>query len=147
LVTADFDVVNPTDADLVIKFVQSDARVNGVVFAHFEHTFDNFVVPARGTANSGNIPNVILTQGAVESLGIIPLGELDVSAAQTVLYEVKFYIKNTTKLIYLAGLVREDMKFLGWSFHSLGCRRRKRLSFITLVVAKGKIVITWTFWT
>ncbi|KAF8524806.1 hypothetical protein BU17DRAFT_84312 [Hysterangium stoloniferum] len=97
LVTIDFDVVNPTDADLVIKFVQADAMVNGEVFAHFDQAFDNFVVPAHGTANSGSVPNVILTQGAVNSLGIIPLGMLDIGAAQTVLigqggYEIPWLV-------------------------------------------------------
>lgn len=83
LVNINFDVVNPTDADLVIDFVQADASVNGEIFAHFDQPFSNFVVPARGTANSGTFGNVLLTQGALNSLGIIPLGELDISAAQT----------------------------------------------------------------
>ena len=79
-------MANPTDADLVIDFVQSDGSVNGEIFAHFDQSFDNFVVPARGTANSGTFGNVLLTQGAINSLGIIPLGILDVAAAQTVQY-------------------------------------------------------------
>ena len=83
LVNINFDVVNPTDAHLAIDFVQADASVNGEIFAHFDQSFSNFVVPARGTANSGTFGNVLLTQGALNSLGIIPLGELDISAAQT----------------------------------------------------------------
>jgi hypothetical protein len=85
-VSINFDVVNPTDSDLVIEFVQADASVKGQIFAHFDQPFNNFVVPARGTANSGTFGNVLLTQGAVNSLGIIPLGMLDISAAQTVQY-------------------------------------------------------------
>lgn len=77
--------MNPTDADLVIQFVQADGSVNGTIFAHFDQAFDNFVVPAHGTANSGTFGNVLLTQGALNSLGIIPGGVLDISAAQTVL--------------------------------------------------------------
>ena len=40
-------------------------------------------MPPGQTANSGVFGNVLLTQGAVASLGIIPAGELDVSAAVT----------------------------------------------------------------
>ena len=58
--------------------------MNGEVFARFGQAFDNFVVPAKGTANSGTFGNVLLTQGALASLPIIPLGYLDIGAAQTV---------------------------------------------------------------
>ena len=58
--------------------------MNGEIFAHFDQAFDNFVVPAHGSANSGTFGNVLLTQGALASLGIIPLGELDIAAALTV---------------------------------------------------------------
>ncbi|KAH8119480.1 hypothetical protein DFH11DRAFT_1722990 [Phellopilus nigrolimitatus] len=84
LVSINFDVKNPLDADLDIKFAQGDASVNGEIFAHFDQAFDNFVVPAHATANSGTFGNVLLTQGALKSLEIIPLGRLDVEAAQTV---------------------------------------------------------------
>jgi hypothetical protein len=78
----------------VIEFVQADGMVNGEVFAHFDQAFDNFVVPAHGTANSGNVNNVILPQTALGSLGIIPLGMLDIGAAQTVRYEVKSFTQK-----------------------------------------------------
>lgn len=77
--------MNPTDADLVITFVQADGIVDGTVFAHFDQAFDNFTVPAGGKANSGTFGNVLLPQGALNSLGIIPGGILNISAAQTVL--------------------------------------------------------------
>ncbi|KAF8891683.1 hypothetical protein BD779DRAFT_1661547 [Infundibulicybe gibba] len=77
-------VFNPLDADLVLEFVQSDAGVNGEVFAQFGQAFDNFVVPPGQTVNSGDFPNVLLTQGAIASLDIIPLGILDVFSASTV---------------------------------------------------------------
>ncbi|KAF9467246.1 hypothetical protein BDZ94DRAFT_1133976, partial [Collybia nuda] len=99
LVTIDFDVRspsplisklispklvhNPLDTDLVIEFVQSDGTLNGTTWAQFGHAFSNFVVPAGQTVNSGPFPNVLLTQGAIPSLDIIPLGILDVSAAST----------------------------------------------------------------
>ena len=66
-----------------IAFTQVDSGVNGETFAHFDQGFDSFVVPAHGTANSGRVPNVLLTQGAIASLGIIPLGKLDVFSAVT----------------------------------------------------------------
>lgn len=84
LVEVNFDIANPLDADLDIKVVQADASVDGEIYAHFNQHFDNFVVPAHGTANSGTFGNVLLTKGALLSLGIIPLGRLDIAAAQTV---------------------------------------------------------------
>ncbi|KAG6878541.1 hypothetical protein C0993_004439 [Termitomyces sp. T159_Od127] len=52
-------------------------------YAAFTQHFDSFVVPPGQTVNSGTVPNVLLVQGAMASLGIIPLGELDVAAAST----------------------------------------------------------------
>jgi hypothetical protein len=58
--------------------VTSTAGINDTVYATFSHTFANpVVVPPFGTANSGIVPDVLLTQGAVASLDIIPLGFLD----------------------------------------------------------------------
>ncbi|EJD03283.1 uncharacterized protein FOMMEDRAFT_168292 [Fomitiporia mediterranea MF3/22] len=91
MVSINFDVANPLDADFNIKFVQSDGGVNGETFAHFDQPFDNFVVPAHGTANSGTFGNVLLVKGALASLGIIPLGRLDIQAAQTVQIDVGGY--------------------------------------------------------
>jgi hypothetical protein len=67
-----------------IAFVQADAGVNGETYAHFDQSFTGFTVPAKGTANSGRFGNVLLTKGALTSLGIIPVGHLDVFAATTV---------------------------------------------------------------
>ena len=67
-----------------IQFAQVDAGVNGETFARFDNGFDSFVIPAHGTANSGRVKNVLLTQGAIATLGIIPLGKLDTFAAVTV---------------------------------------------------------------
>ncbi|CAA7259257.1 unnamed protein product [Cyclocybe aegerita] len=83
LVSVDFTLHNPLDADLVIEFVQSDSGVNGLTYAQFSQPFSNFVVPAGATVHSGEFPNVLLTQGAIASLDIIPLGYLDVQAAVT----------------------------------------------------------------
>jgi hypothetical protein len=80
----DIDISNPLDSDLTINFLQSDAGVNGLNYAHVDFAFSpGFVVPAHQTANTGMIPNVFLVQGVIASLGIIPLGELDVFSAIT----------------------------------------------------------------
>ena len=68
----------------MFEHVQSDAGVNGEVFAHFSQGFSSFIVPPGQTVSSGTFDNVLLTQGALASLAIIPLGHLDVSAASTV---------------------------------------------------------------
>jgi hypothetical protein len=69
-----------------ITFAQADSGVNGETFAHFDHAFTTFTVPARGTANSGKFGDVVLTKGALLSLGIIPFGRLDVFTVTTVTY-------------------------------------------------------------
>ncbi|KAF8892849.1 hypothetical protein CPB85DRAFT_1331073 [Mucidula mucida] len=68
-------VVNPLPIELTLDRVASDAGINSTVFASFDHTFpEPVVVPIFGTAKSGVIENVLLTQGALASLAIIPLG-------------------------------------------------------------------------
>ena len=64
--------------------MQSDASLHGQIYAHFDQPFPSFVVPPGQTVNSGVFGGVILTQGALASLGIIPAGILDVAAAATV---------------------------------------------------------------
>ncbi|KAJ3736716.1 hypothetical protein DFJ43DRAFT_988896 [Lentinula guzmanii] len=69
---------NPLVIELTLDKVSSLAGVNDTVYASFDHTFDPpVVVRPLGTANSGTIDNVLLVQGAINSLNIIPLGELD----------------------------------------------------------------------
>ncbi|CAL1708136.1 unnamed protein product [Somion occarium] len=83
LVTINVDIFNPLDAELRILFIQDDAKVDGTTFAHFDHQFEDFVIPPGQTVNSGPIDNVLLVQGAIASLGIIPLGKLDTFNAVT----------------------------------------------------------------
>ncbi|EPQ57376.1 hypothetical protein GLOTRDRAFT_120580 [Gloeophyllum trabeum ATCC 11539] len=85
IVDINFDVSNPLDTPLVIEFVQDDSGVNGDIYAHFDQAFDSFVVPPHSTANSGTFGNVVLVKGALASLGIIPLGYLDVFSVATTL--------------------------------------------------------------
>ncbi|KAF7298203.1 hypothetical protein HMN09_01042200 [Mycena chlorophos] len=83
LVSIDFDFQNPLDTEITILYIQSDSGVNNETYAYFQTPLD-FVIPAHGTANSGTINNVLLTQGAVASLGLVAIGYLDVFAASTV---------------------------------------------------------------
>ncbi|KAJ7511700.1 hypothetical protein B0H11DRAFT_1952670 [Mycena galericulata] len=78
LLSINFEAQNPLIFELTIDSVSSTAGINGTEYASFNYTFPKpVVVPALGTANSGEIPNVLLTQGAIASLNIIPLGYLD----------------------------------------------------------------------
>ncbi|KAI0268735.1 hypothetical protein BC834DRAFT_651204 [Gloeopeniophorella convolvens] len=84
LVSIDFDVANPLDTDMHIRFAQTDAGVDGTTWAHFDQSFSGFTIPAKTTANSGEFGNVLLTKGAIPSLVLIPLGHLDIFAAATI---------------------------------------------------------------
>lgn len=84
LVSVEFSVTNPLDADMVIEFVQSDSGLDGITYAFFRQSFDNFVIPPGQTVSSGVFDNVLLPQGAIASLDIIPRGVLDINAANTV---------------------------------------------------------------
>ncbi|KAF7302828.1 hypothetical protein MKEN_01244800 [Mycena kentingensis (nom. inval.)] len=78
LLSIEFTAQNPLIFELTIDRVNSTAGINGTVYATFDHSFDTpVVVPSLGTAKSGSIPNVLLTQGAIASLDIIPLGYQD----------------------------------------------------------------------
>ncbi|KAJ7879394.1 hypothetical protein B0H13DRAFT_2346058 [Mycena leptocephala] len=78
LVTIDFEAQNPLIFELTIDSVSTTAGLNGTVYASFDHKFTRpVVVPPLHQANSGNITNVLLTQGATASLAIIPFGVLD----------------------------------------------------------------------
>ncbi|KAJ7511661.1 hypothetical protein B0H11DRAFT_2268712 [Mycena galericulata] len=78
LLSINFEAQNPLIFELTIDSVSSIAGVNGTKYATFSYTFPKpVIVPALGTANSGEIPNVLLTQGAIASLNIISLGYLD----------------------------------------------------------------------
>ncbi|KAF7983257.1 hypothetical protein HWV62_22882 [Athelia sp. TMB] len=81
-IEASFDIYNPLDAPLKITFVQADSYWQGTLYAHFDQSFDDFVIPPGQTVNSGVFGNVVLTQGLLGSLVIV--GEnLDVQSAAT----------------------------------------------------------------
>ncbi|KAJ4474170.1 hypothetical protein C8R41DRAFT_556976 [Lentinula lateritia] len=78
LIDIDFTVKNPLIIELTLDRVSSLAGINNTVYASFDHTFDPpVVVRPLGTADSGTIDDVLLVQGAINSLNIIPLEELD----------------------------------------------------------------------
>ncbi|KAF7307582.1 hypothetical protein MIND_00553000 [Mycena indigotica] len=78
LLSINFTAHNPLIFELTIDRVNSTAGINGTTYTVFDHTFPKgFVLPILGSANSGSIPNVLLTKGAIASLDIIPLGYLD----------------------------------------------------------------------
>jgi len=62
MVEVEFKIYNPLNTDLVIEFVQADASVNGQIFAHFDQSFDGFVIPPGQIGSSGTFGNVLLTQ-------------------------------------------------------------------------------------
>jgi len=78
LLSITFEAQNPLIFELTLDSVSSTAGINNTVYATFNHTFATpVVVPPLGKANSGTVPDVLLTQGATASLDIIPLGYLD----------------------------------------------------------------------
>lgn len=70
----------------MIEYVQADGLIDGEIYAHFDQAFRNFVIPPGQTVNSGTFSNVVLTRGVYASLGIIPLGYMDVQAVSTTRY-------------------------------------------------------------
>ncbi|KAK1225336.1 hypothetical protein PQX77_011754 [Marasmius sp. AFHP31] len=78
IVKADFVATNPTDQEITLEQFTGTAGVNETTYMAFNHTFSQpLVIPAAGDAASEVIPDVLLTQGAIASLDIIPLGILD----------------------------------------------------------------------
>ena len=92
---------DPLPFELTIDNFENDAGVNGTVFMHFDQSFEKFIVPPFGTANSGTFGNVTLTQGATDTLAIIPLGELDILNANVQLRQVASLMKVLHLLIRL----------------------------------------------
>lgn len=84
---------------MTIEFVQADGLIDGEIYAHFEQSFSNFVIPAGKTANSGMFGNVKLVKGALASLPIIPLGYLDIQAVATTMYVFLFSTMQKRLLI------------------------------------------------
>lgn len=89
---------NPLDTPITVETVQSDASLEGIVYAQFTQDFNGFVIGPGETVNSKIFKNVWLTQGALNSLDIIGVGYLDVKAAATVRVGDNGYIIPWLKL-------------------------------------------------
>ncbi|KAF4612014.1 hypothetical protein D9613_004322 [Agrocybe pediades] len=109
LISIDFDIKNLLLVELTITRVVSSAGVNGTEYAKFDHTFEKpVVVGPLKTVNSGNVPDVLLTQGAIASLDIIPLKKLDLLS--TDVYVRAATIKGKLGIpISLKGLKQKDV--------------------------------------
>ncbi len=69
---------NPLIVEITLDRVAVSAGIGGAEYISFDHTFeDPVVVPILGTADSGVIENVALTQGGLATLNIVPEGFLD----------------------------------------------------------------------
>lgn len=93
IVTVKNDLLVP----LHIEKMSSKAGINGTVYAEFDATFKKgefTVQPFGKTANSTLIPNVLLTQGALNSLELIELGKIDIQRADIDLRVIGIPIPN-----------------------------------------------------
>ncbi|PBK90060.1 hypothetical protein ARMGADRAFT_1032659 [Armillaria gallica] len=71
-------VTNDRLVEITLDRVAMSAGVNGTVYLSFDHTFeDPVVVPILGTADSGDITDVQLTQGGLGTLNIVSSGQLN----------------------------------------------------------------------
>ncbi|SJK98726.1 uncharacterized protein ARMOST_01995 [Armillaria ostoyae] len=78
LQSVSFNVTNDRLVEITLDRVAMSAGVNGTEYLSFDHTFeDPVVVPILGTADSGDIADVQLTQGGLNTLDIVSLEYLD----------------------------------------------------------------------
>ena len=135
LVSIDFDIFNPFDTELHILFIQSDGKLDGTTFSHFEEHFDNFVVPPGQTVNSGRIQNVLLVQGALASLPIIPRAMLDVFNAVTAQIGENGYIVPWLQVSQLSVPVTYTLDLFGLANIGLPQLKSAALSMSSASVA------------
>ncbi|KAK0500959.1 hypothetical protein EDD18DRAFT_1348395 [Armillaria luteobubalina] len=87
-----FNVTNPLLVELTLERVVLSAGINTTEYISFDHTFeDPVVVPILGTADSGIIDDVALTQGGLETLNIISLEYLD-------LINLDIYLRSVSQI-------------------------------------------------
>ncbi|KAJ7174867.1 hypothetical protein C8R46DRAFT_1081935 [Mycena filopes] len=109
LVSISFEAQNPLLFELTLDRVTSSAGLNGTTYASFDHAFPHpVVVPPLGTANSGNITNVPLTQGVDASLAIIPFQELDLQEVDINVRAGSFFGIGGVPLV-ISGLHQTDV--------------------------------------
>ncbi|KAK0500971.1 hypothetical protein EDD18DRAFT_786133 [Armillaria luteobubalina] len=79
LANLSFTASNPLIVEITLDRVAVSAGVGGVEYVSFDNTFGTpIVVPILGTADSGVIENVALTQDGLATLDIVPDGFLDI---------------------------------------------------------------------
>ncbi|KAG7451926.1 uncharacterized protein BT62DRAFT_926124 [Guyanagaster necrorhizus] len=85
-----FNVSNPNPFEITIDRIVVAAGVDSTEYISFDYTFeDPVVVPLFGTANSGDIEDVTLTQGGLATLNTVSLGYLD-------LLNLDLYLREAT---------------------------------------------------
>ncbi|KAK0224683.1 hypothetical protein EDD85DRAFT_1027791 [Armillaria nabsnona] len=90
LANLSFTASNPLIVEITLDRVAISAGIGGVEYISFDHTFeDPVVVPILGTADSGVIENVALTQGGLATVTIVPDGFLD-------LLNLDLYLREAT---------------------------------------------------
>ncbi|KAK0495815.1 hypothetical protein EDD18DRAFT_1167509 [Armillaria luteobubalina] len=78
LATVSFNASNSQLVEISLDRVAMSAGVDGTEYLTFDHTFeDPVVVPILGTADSGDISNVQLTQGGLGTITISSSKSLD----------------------------------------------------------------------
>lgn len=65
--------------EITIDQLSANMGANGTTFFNFNHTFTDFVLPGLSTINSGNIPNVALTQGGLATFNELSAISLDMT--------------------------------------------------------------------
>lgn len=66
---------------VTISHMTADLGTLGVTLLSFDQNFSSFVVPASGTANSGNIPNTTLALGPLAIAEFLLLRNIDIIKA------------------------------------------------------------------
>ncbi|KAJ7166275.1 hypothetical protein C8R46DRAFT_1097452 [Mycena filopes] len=109
LIVCNHSSAKPLLFELTLDRVTSSAGLNGTTYASFDHSFPHsVVVPPLGTANSGNITNVPLTQGVDASLAIIPFQELDLQEVDINVRAGSFFGIGGVPLV-ISGLHQTDV--------------------------------------
>ncbi|OCB90181.1 hypothetical protein A7U60_g2643 [Sanghuangporus baumii] len=77
-----FDVVTPVPlVEITVDRMSAQIGTQGTPFFSFNQTFSNFVLSGLNPINSGIVPNVELTQGALQTLNVISNTRFDILSA------------------------------------------------------------------
>ena len=67
--------------EITIDQLSAELGANGTTFFTFNQTFTDFVLPGLSNVNSGDIPDVALTQGGLATFNILSATTLDIISA------------------------------------------------------------------